>query len=265
MAEQSSALGKRALEEVAEESAAKRAKADETTDLEQENELHEDGQDEQDEDEDGQDEEEDGQDEEEDDDDDDGNDGENVDLTTPVLKLSEPPFKKAFLRDIIARAAQFTELDVDGDWEAYLGDLKFIVPHLTNLTSVEMNAPQSGCEGVDEVVQKLSALPYIEYLDLGASYDSEPAEALKQWLTKPNALRTLKWELMEEEDADDFRSFMKALADGLRCGASRLEELEGVSLSDYLEELGFSEAEREELSESENDEILRRLRAPDTK
>jgi hypothetical protein len=205
------------------------------------------------------------------DDDDEGSDadnnpGDDIDITGTVIEIGEPPYKRSFLQKICDRGAQYTTLRAGGDFEAWLEDLMIILPSMVNLEVVELQIPQSGCDGLIDVLALVNKCPHLRECNLEDSFEEESMEIIRTMLLSHPALEILN--VTNEFSEDEGNENEKLVVSGIREGFEKyrkefkLKEFAGFRLSKKinLETLGIPEERRGELEGKSNEEVLNALR-----
>jgi hypothetical protein len=214
------------------------------------------------------DEEGDGDEGDDDEDEEERNPGDDIDIDGTTIEISEPPYKRSFLKKICDRGSQYTSLVACGDFEAWLEDLEIILPSMINLESVEMQIAQSGCEGLIDVLELVNKCQHLRVCNLNGSFESESMEIIYKMLLAHPSLELLDVGGDVDDDPEVMGPNERFVMNGIREGFERhrgdfkLKTFEGFEMSkkENLALLGIAEERRLALEGKTNEDILNELR-----
>jgi hypothetical protein len=197
----------------------------------------------------------------ENDEEEDRNPGEDVDITGEEISLGEPPYKRSFLKKITRRGTQYRHLEAGGDWEAWLEDLVIILPSLTKLTKVTLQIPQSGCDGLIDVLKLVNDIETIEECDFSNSFEDEPMDVIRSILLSHPKLTLLDVTADCSENEANERLVVSAI--GQKYGQDyQLKSFKGFDLwkDSNLQILEFTESQIAGIESEDNSVVLRMLK-----
>lgn len=194
-----------------------------------------------------------------------GNPGDDVDISGTSIELGEPPYQRSFLKQICDRGPQYTHLGAGGDWEAWLKDLEIILPHLVNLETVEFQIPQSGCEGLVEIIELLNKCQYLRECNFCESFEREPMDVIRTLILDHPKLELLDVTSGAGYDSENEKIVVGAIKEGFEKYRNefKLKSFAGFELSTKgnLNLLGFPVEIRNTLEGKSNTDVLDALRA----
>ena len=185
---------------------------------------------------------------------------EDVDIEGTEISLTEPPYSRKLLKKICDRGDQYTSLIAVGDWEAWLEDLRIVVPHLHNVTRMRMEVAQCGCDGLTDIIDMITDnMPHLVDCDLSMSFEKEPMDCIARLIRMNPILQSLNVESDSDEDEVRERVIVAAIKDAVDKKQCSLTQFVGFPLSreEHLTTLGLPLT----LLNASNAEVLKALHA----